>query len=620
MTGLCGVLGPREHDPDLLAGDLRWTGHEDAAAHDADRVSIRAAVHPVSDRAVPATTPAGTRVWVDGAVWGAATPDGYRRRRDTGLTVAEFVADRYADVATDCFAELNGTFVAVVADPDGVVHLVTDRLGTHPVFAARDPAGALVFSTQIGSLAAWPGVAESFAVEYLTEYLTLGSVGGLRTPLAGVAERPPSSVTTVDPDAGDAGDPAVTVETTEYWRPRYRPLGLSYDYFAEEFTERFAAALADLADPDATYGVLLSGGSDSRAILAGLPDGLDVRTYHTTGWRGRETRVAERVAATADRPFEPLWQDADNYRRLLETTPQAMNFVGRFNEAHVAGFADRLREEVDVLFSGLGADTLFREHPFHVPEVGLGPLGRVELPWIARTGSVADFRDRRARPLPGYFDADVTPLGTVLDRNVTAGPPIDHHGVPCRTVRELVFFDDVYPFSNKSDNFFHSLARTTPHVSPFFDVRLLDLAFRLPLRHRRRRNLVDTATERLSPALASLPHAGTGVPLSASYPRKYVGTYLNNFAWTFLSADRPPEPHQTHGSWPNMPELLRTGGFAAETFRDSRRLVESLPFLDRDGLRRYYADHCHGADNTFHLYTFLSFLRMPATERVAGEE
>jgi asparagine synthase (glutamine-hydrolysing) len=612
------VLGPREHDPDLLAGDLRWTGHEITTADDDDRTAIRSAVHPTPDRTVPATTPDGAQVWVDGAVWGAVTPDGYRRRRDTDLTVPEFVADRYTAVGTDCFAELNGTFAAVVADADGLVHLVTDRLGTHPVFHARDPAGAVVFSTQIGSLAAWPGVAESFTTEYLTEYLTLGSVGGVRTPLAGVTELPPSSVTTVDPDPDPVGDAAVTVETTEYWRPRYRPLGLSYDDFADEFTDRFTATLADLADPDTTYGVLLSGGSDSRAILAGLPDELDVRAYHATGWRSREMRVAERVAETADRPFEPLWLDGDGYSRLIDTAPQAMNFLGRFNEAHVAEFGDRFRQNTDLLLSGLGADTLFRDHAFPVPDVGVGPLGRVELPWITRTRSAEDFLDWRSRPLPAYLDSPDS-LRTILGRNVTGGPPFDHHGVSCRTVAELVFFDDFYPFSNKSDNFFHSLNRTMPHVSPFFDVRLLDLALRVPPRHRRRRNLIDTATERLSPALAGLPHAGTGVPLSASYPRRYAGTYYNTLVWKFLSDDQPPEPHQTHGPWPNMPELLRVGEFAVETFADRRPLIESLPCLDWHGLQRYYDDHCRGADNTFNLYTLLSFLRMPATERVLGE-
>jgi asparagine synthase (glutamine-hydrolysing) len=611
VTGLCGVVGPREHDPDLLAEDLHWLGHEVSASLDDDRVSVRSSVHPTPDRSVPATTPDGAQVWVDGDVWGAETPHGYRRRLDTDATVAEFVASEYARAGTDCFGGLNGTFAAVVVDPTGVVHLVTDRLGTHSLFVARDPAGAVVFSTQIGSLAAWPGATSGFTADFAAEYLALGSVGGVETPLAGVSELPPSSVTTVDPDA-----PALDAET--YWRPRYRPLGLSYDYFADEFADRFAAAVADRVDPARTYGVLLSGGSDSRAVLAALPDDLDVRTYHTTGWEGRETRTAARVAAAADRPFEPLWREPDDYQRLLETTPAGMNYLGRFNEAHLAEFVPRLRSEVDVLVSGLGADTLFREHAFRSPSVGLGPLGRVELPWIERERSVAEFLDRRAASQPAYLDAGAS-LRTILGRHVTADGRIDHHGVPCRTVDELVFFDDFYPFSNKSDYFFHALNRTAPHWSPFFDNRLVDLALRVPPRHRVRRNLIDTATDRFSPTLAALPHAETGVPLSASYARKYVGTYANSFVWKFLSDDQPSEAHQNHGPWPDMAELLRVGGFAEETFTDCRSLVESLPFLDWDGVTRCYRDHCAGADNTFVLYTLLSFLRMPATTRMAGE-
>jgi asparagine synthase (glutamine-hydrolysing) len=554
---------------------------------------------------------------VYGDVWGHETPDGdyvSRREADTG-TVAEFCARRYEDHGVDFAAGLNGSHATVVYDPSGAtVHVATDRLGTCPVYYARPRDGTFVFSTRIQSLPAHPDVETGFDVEYLTEYFMLGAVGGVRTPFTGIEELPPSSVTTVELGTG-------TVETERYWRPRFEPLDRPFSWFVDRFVDRFQAALRDRFDPDLRYGLLLSGGSDSRAILAGTDRDVEACVYHATDWEGRETRVARRAARTADREFRPLIRDRDSHDRMLGAVPPMMNFQGRFSEAHVTEFAEQLREEVDVLVSGLGADTLFRAHAFGVPRVDLGPVGTVRLPLTRSIESVEEFVRDRAGPLPEYLDSPYG-LAEILERNITTeeGGKISHHGIECRSVDELVFFDDFYPFSNKSDLFYHALGQIAPHWSPFFDNRLVDLALRLPMKYRARRNIVDATTARLDRRLAAVPHATTGVPLTRPFPVDFVEAQANRFAWKFIDSDDPPEPHANHGPWPSMDELIRSHGFVERALTERADLLDALPFLNRTGAERCYRAHLNGAENQFELYTLLSFLHMPAVERMAAND
>jgi asparagine synthase (glutamine-hydrolysing) len=600
-----------------VTDDLRWTGNEDASTHTDEDVTLLSVLHPGPERGGAATANGGARVWVYGEVWGYETPGGdYLSRRDSDAgTVAEFCARRYEEHGIDFAAGLNGSHATVVYDrPEATVHLLTDRLGTRPVYCARPDTGSLVFSTLIQSLPTHPDVETSFDVEYLAEYFALGSVGGVRTPFAGIEELPPSSVTTVDLETG-------SVETERYWRPRFEPLDRPFSWFVDRFVDRFRAALHDRLDPDLRYGLLLSGGSDSRAILAGAGRNADVCVYHATDWESRETRVARQVAGAAGREFRLLMRDRDSHERMLESVPRMMNFQGRFNEAHVAEFAGRFGEEVDVLVSGLGADTLFREHAFRVPTVRLGPIGNVHLPVTRPIGSVEAFVRHRAEPCPEYLDSPLG-LAEVLKRNVTTGDggTISHHGIECRSVEELVFFDDFYPFSNKSDLFYHALNQMAPHWSPFFDNRLVDLALQLPPKYRSRRNVVDAATARLDERLAAIPHATRGVPLARPFPVDFLETQARRFAWKFLTGETPPESYMSHGPWPDMRELIRTHGFVEEALEEKGPLMDALPFLDREGARRCYEDHLDGADNHFELYTLLSFLHMPVVERmVAGD-
>ncbi|MFC6723949.1 asparagine synthase-related protein [Halobium palmae] len=609
MGGILGVVGDSADGIDAMEGDLLWTGEETVATYSDADVTVRNVHHPGTERE-PASTESGVSVWVWGDVWGF-DGDGYRSRLDEGSTVAEFCARRFEAHGVDFAAGLNGTFAAVVYDRDeGEVHLLTDRLGTHPIYVARPDADTLVFSTRIQSLPSHPSVAAEFVPEYAVEYLTYAAVGGVKTPLVGVEELHPSSITTVDLDTG-------AVESRRYWRPRLDPLDRPFSYFVEEFVERFRAALSDRLHPDKTYGLLVSGGSDSRAVLAGIGSEYDVRTYHTSGWQSRESRAAERVALAADREFDLLHRDVDSYGRMLRSTPRTMGFQGYFSQAHVSEFGRRLRDEVDVLISGHGADTLFRDHAFPRPTVRLGSLGSFELPIIERTTTVDDHVARRARELPGYLDFPSRP-DAVLRRNIDAGDGVTHHGVTYRSVDELVFFDDWYPFSNKADFFYHALNGIAPHWSPFFDNRLVDLALRLPARYRVRRNVVNAATAALDRHLSAIPHGTTGVPLDRSFPVDYLWYHVNDLRRELFSSDRPPKPYLSHGPWDDKNELIRSHDFVGETLRNRADVLESLPFLDREGARECYEDHLRGADSGLELFVLASFLEMPVTERIAA--
>lgn len=611
MTGVCGVLGQSEHEFNWMIDDLQWTGRENAAVHIDANVALGSVSHPGSDREQPAPVGDDVLVWVWGDVWGFHGPGQYRSyREDDAKTVAQFCARWYDKYGIEFATRLNGNFTAVIYEQDTEqVHLVTDRLGTHSVYYTQPDPRTVVFSSQIQSLPVHPAVDTTFDVDYLSEYFMLGAVGGVQTPFKGIHELSPSSVMTVDLETG-------TVESERYWRPEYDPLDRPFSYFVDQFVEAFEAVLNDRLDPEQTYGLLLSGGSDSRAILAGVDSDIDLRTYHVAGWMSREARTAEKVALAADREFQLLSRDFGSHERMLETTPRMMNFQGRFNEAHISEFADQLQDEVDVLISGHGADTLFRDHAFPLPQVELGSLGKFESPTVEETESIEEFITRREKRAPEYLESSSS-LTDILRRNITTGSGVTHHGVPYRSVDELVFFDDFYPFSNKSDFFYPALNGMMPHWSPFFDNRLIDIALRLPVEYRTRRNLIDATTIALDDTLGTIPHAGTGVPLTESFPLGFVRGLVNQFVWKHLSGDQPPEAHLSHGPWTNKDGLIRSHEFVGEKLRMKEDLIDALPFLNREGVYQCYDEHLNGADNSFELYTLLTFLYMPVVETMA---
>jgi asparagine synthase (glutamine-hydrolysing) len=610
MSEICGDIGSQA-DVGPVAETLVWSDTQTAATYDGDSVSVHASVHPLLAESPVRDVGDDTRLWLVGDVYGIREGDRYSAR-PAEMDCVEYCVQCYRKHGVDCFSKLNGSFVGVVYDEsDETVHVATDRLGTKAVFRARPESDRFLFSTDIQSLARHPGFETAFDRPYLYEYLAYKRSFGVTTPLQGVEKLPPATVTTVDLDS-------MSVEQSRYWEPIFDPLDRPFSYFVDRFTRTLQTVLDEWVRDDVNYGVMLSGGSDSRLVLAALNG--DATAFHLNDWLNREARTTTRVAARADARFELLKRGRDHQQAALARNAPLSNFDGWFSQARTTGFADALTDEVDALLSGMYADTLFKDHGIPSPDVSLGSLGTLHLSVEDPIETVDEFVRRTAVELPAYVDDSVS-MREILDANVRYdGDRIDHHGITYNSIRELVLCGEYYPLSNDTEQILtRSSSQMMPYRSPFLDNRLVDLHLQMPLKYRLRRNVVHRALERLAPDLAELPHGESRVPLDYphygySFAEKTVALWKRHF-----ESDWSPESHFTQGPWTDIEEFLRSGDFVEETLADNERLLDQFPFLDCDGVETCYRDHLDGANNTNELYTLMTFLELPVTEHVATD-
>lgn len=613
MVGICGVVGDAEHGVEPLGEHLLVAGDERRTTYRDDRVSVEVAAHPPFHEAQPASTGDGALVWIHGTTYGFDGPDGYESRESTGD--AAFCAALYGRHGIDFVAGLNGEFAGVVLDRStDRVHLFTDRTGSVPLYHTRTD-GALVLSSSLQAVGLHPGVEPTFDRGSLAEFFGVQKAFGTDTVLTDVTQVPPGATTT-------AGLDGSVRDTSVYWRPEYRPVDRSPAELAAAVNETFERVFADRLDDDRTYGVLLSGGSDSRLVLdCAMADGRTPEAFHLTNWRSRETRTAERVAAAAGTEFRTLERDADYHATLLEHVPEFSNFVGTFDEYVASGFADELGE-VDVLLTGYLGDTMFGTYPLYRRE---WPLP-VPLPFERRIRSVdeyvASYLGRYDTPaaVPEFLDAPAL-ADVLLGRIGSEDGSVRHHGVEYRSLRELQLCEyypltNQYAFANS-----HSLRQIAGHWSPFFDNRLIDLHLSIPVRDRLRLDPINLALRERAPSLARIPHGWTGVPLDRSVRhgpallgRKALGRLRRR-----LAPEQSPEPFLDHGPWMDEGELVRHHGFVRRAIDRNADLIEALPFLDRAAIDRCYATHLDGADNWRALYALVTLLESPVAERVADQ-
>ncbi|WP_122088243.1 asparagine synthase-related protein [Halalkalicoccus subterraneus] len=612
MVGFWGQIGfepLRATRSERLTADLQWTGREALEEHADEDVQVGIATHAGGPAAM--ANRGDTVVWLWGSIWGFEGPDGYTT---VDQPAAAYCASLYEERGLGFVSGLNGTFAGVVYDrEDRSVSLFTDRLGSRPIYYSRSDDG-VVFSTNVQSLPTHPAVETGFDVEYLAEYFTLQRTFGVKTPLSGVERLQPGSVTTVSLRTA-------SMETDRYWHPHRDPVDESPAYFSRRLAETLVRAVEERTDPETEYGLLLSGGSDSRLTLAALrAAGRDVRCYHLADWVNPEARIAKRVAEAADAPITLLKRGHDYQAGALEKTPQVGNFVGYFNQIHASGFEETLREDVEYLFTGHYGDMLFKGNHVPTPTVDLGALGSFSLPVERDIRSVGAFVDGRISEPPSYISGALSrSMREIYAANVSdEGDRFVDHGAEYGSVREATICSRCPLTNGTSQFFYYGTLQTMPTGTPFLDNRLVDLFLSTPVSTLLRGDLINRAVEHLDPELAAIPHGSTNVALSAPSALQEVGRVATAFKRRHLSAPLE-EPHWTAGPWTNHGELIRTQNFVRETIDEHEELIRSLPFLSWAGVNECYRDHLAGADNLAALYTLVTFLRMPVTRRLARD-
>lgn len=525
-----------------------------------------------------------------------------------GENTAEVILDRYAKQGRDSLWNLNGEFVALVADHgSGETAIVTDRIGARPGFRTQTDDGTRI-TTNLQLFAADDSVELTFDLDYLTEYFVFQRTFGIATPLVGVEKLPPASVLVFD-EAGTC------IRDTSYWEPTYEPMDREYEYFVREFADRLSDVFDERLRAAGEPGLLLSGGSDSR-LLAHLLDG-EATAYHMNDHENEEVGVARAIADHTGLAFEFLERDADYYLDVLNNDSAHDNFTSWFYESHAVGFEDRLADAT--LVTGLFCDILFRGYYLPMRHVNI-PLWNktLKIPTLDEVSPEAFVSHRLSRmaygPAPPYLRHGRS-IEEILRENyrITEAGIVDH-GIRYPSVEPLYF--SCYPLTNDYARDYFGTLRIGPRWTPFLDARMIDLQLSYPLDYMLEKNIVNDVIKRFDPELLSIPHGETGVRLDRSRLvhelSKQIRAKLDDIRNTVGLSEAS---YATRGSWQNHRYLFRNNPRFDEFLysNEVEELLGGLDCIDRNHVYELY----ESGGSYLDFYPLITMLEMPVTQAIA---
>jgi asparagine synthetase B (glutamine-hydrolysing) len=441
---------------------------------------------------------------------------------------------------------LNGSFAAFISGP-GMAVILTDPMGSVQVYAGKDDAGRLVAVGTHPDL-----VARLCGPDWLIDPVSVGDFLNTGTPCCpytmhrNVREVWPG---TVGVSMFPPGLPELHAEF-RYWLPPDEVTKRSKEQdLMNEFVEGWKRAVVARCDGD-RIAVQLSGGMDSRLVLASIPAAKQCVAVTLCDSMNREARFAREVARCYGREWMPLTRDPEYLGRTLIEATRFTGCEGEYHHGHTIGFAGRLRNQgFDSVFTGLLMDNNFKGYYakdfVRVARLkGLLPARHVAVP-MDYVNQVSDFCRRHLQN--GGVEG-------ILERRRVFEQSHFARGRESRWE-----WLDGYPYSQSCDNTGWVIERRVmPIRLPVMDRALLDLAFKVPMRLKAGGRFFEQAAIQILGQGRRIPSANDGVrPGSGHVSRLFqrAARKAQRQARSALSklGVRLQVPH----SWHDFPRYLR---------------------------------------------------------------
>ncbi|MGQ0645302.1 MAG: asparagine synthase-related protein, partial [Elusimicrobiota bacterium] len=521
-----------------------------------------------------------------------------------------------ADAFDDAFLKMiKGTFLLVgYAEATGEVQVAGDRFASIPFYywiGGRGFAGALNYGS-LASLIARESVLKVDAMA-VYEFLHLQRVLGDKTYDAD--SRFLSAATVLSWRPGGAAP-----KLRRYWTPGPTKDGGSEEGFARALAETLESSADRLSADGARRGLLLSGGLDSRIVLAALPKPATCLTIGPS--RNNEVRVAEELARTAKCPHVFLPRPTDHYGRMLEEAVDIGGAMHTFDHAHFLGFGAALRKRAEAVFHGYALDFMFQGKYLPARDVRL--LGKhtylkeplsVQKDMAAQMADTIPYRLKSLDPLSllRYDQREAARAGllqsirSVLDEGA-------------RFLTDQLDLWDYLHMHNLSRHYTYlnllSLKVSVEERCLAFNNEMLELFYAMPARFRFGARVFKKALGLLDRRFLAIDNANNNMPAGYSpWRQTLVSIGRRSLRKSGLNLSVRVAPRQEDRSWPDRNEMVRyTAPLAARAraLADSE-VLSALGLFDMDSLRsvigRHFTQEGNHADVLLSLLTLEEFFK-----------
>ena len=480
--------------------------------------------------------------------------------------------------------ELNGEFLFIIFNrAKGGLKIINDRFTSIPLYYYHNKDSGEFYGTPyftcLWQLRKTLNLKTDRAA--LCEFLFFQRLLGTKTYLKNVLFLPDASVLCIEGQKSSL---------SRYWQRNYEKNTSSLNENAGRLAELIRKSVKNKTSDSKRYGHFLSGGMDSRSVLAAFEKNYPT-CFTATISENRELRTAREIAHAKGAEHVFLKLHPEHYSQIFEPAIKVIGGMYNYDHGLFLGYEKQVRQNADVCFHGHGLDYMFQG--MYIPGSPIIIKGRTlyyqtlkELPedlvnyfrtnvsYRIKGADVWSFiyPDKRAELLSSQMESI---SGILAEGRILSDSPND--------LWEYLTFHHLsrhYSYPNHA-----TIATLSEQRAISFDNDIFNLYLSLPVEQRFTGRIEKKCLEILDPQLAKIWSANTNLPVTAS-PFRQTAYQLTTFLKHRIFPEKK-KPEWMERTWPSREHALRNQPLLKKAVLSLCKsdALEKTEFLDIEKIR-----------------------------------
>ncbi len=485
-------------------------------------------------------------VWVDGEAYNLSELKTIFPFVEGSSFSLSLIRAYQSNVLEDFLSKIDGYFFAILIDGNTEqVNLISDRYGMRMLYWYTD-SSRLIFSANILDILSVGGVNSDIDRESIECFKELGYVLEDNTLFENIKLLKPASIMKFDIKGN-------SVSFIRYWMwSQIEKKKIEFDDAIDKLGELFLAAVNRRYTPEENVGVAVSGGLDSRAIVAALSTCYPNQEYigYTFGIEGcDDIKLANQVLTKAGWQHNTYYFTQDNW--LESRLPYIDVTSGLLDMQHMHGceFLHELSKYIDININGYAGDAI----------LGGGFLGKV--PWDTRASHA------NIEVFFGKFSYMVN---------------VDDEFYDFACVEPVIYMNRVRRFTAMGSV---CGLNCLEQRKPFFDNQLVEFVFSLPDSYRANNRIYSEMLKRFFPEyFLDIPWQKTGKIVGILKPKSIYLKVYHRLRKLFFGERRGHKKTRDFTDYPSWLRSEKSIEFFYQLFSQDSEIVKrniQLEFIDR---------------------------------------
>lgn len=493
----------------------------------------------------------------------------------------EFCLHLYEEIGERFVEKLNGSFAIIILDLNKKKVLITnDRYGLRPLYYTK-VGDKIYFAPEVKAILQDSEFNKTINDDAVAEFFTFGHLLGNKTFFKEINVFPPASIFTYQ-----NGE----FEIKQYWDFKFEEnSNHSENHYADELVILFKKAVEQRMKGNHRFGVLLSGGLDSRAVLAAI-DKLHypIHTITLTFPNSDDSyKIAKKVSEKRGTIHKQLELRKDFFSSYAEKGVYLTDGMISISNFHFISILDDIKKYSDITFNGFAFDALLGGS--YLNSKILSAKNNEDLTNIIYKKDAANenilfslFSEKYNQKIRTYpFNSLKKELNDCKSNK--SGNKSDYFLFKNHVRRFSLLTNMVYQRSEFEDRV------------PTYDNDLVDFILKIPPELRYNHRIFIKFLKKLAPDLAKIPYSRSGIRADAPVflytlgrlmkmrrLKRYLRTITRGLICKSIKTDYP-----NHGEW--MREDPKLNNFLKEVIFDERALNRG--YFNQNYISKVFNEH-----------------------------